>query len=109
MMAGSLIFIFIVLVLAVLVAEWPKIFVFHVLLKSGNVRAVQEHSGDEQHEGSEWRAILGVPPGERNIVVVKKAYRRKARTLHPDRGGSNLAMSRINEAYRCAKDELDFN
>ncbi len=97
----------IVLVLAVLIAEWPRIFVYHVLLRSGNARASQGQEAPQ--EISEWRAVLGVPQGEKNIVAVKRAYRRKARMLHPDRGGSNLAMTRINEAYRCAKEELGFN
>jgi len=42
---------------------------------------------------SEAREILG--PGD-----PKEAYRRRAKELHPDRGGSNRDMARLNEAYR---------
>ena len=42
--------------------------------------------------------VLGVPPGA-DPSTVRRAYRRLARVYHPDAGGSNEAMARVNAAY----------
>ena len=42
--------------------------------------------------------VLGVPPGA-DQVTVRRAYRRLARTCHPDVGGSNAGMAQLNAAY----------
>ena len=85
------------------VAEWPRIFVYRILLRSPDFGA--RHHPVEASPGG-WREVLGLPESERRIAMVKKAYRRKARLYHPDRGGSTAAMAKLNEAYRTAKEEL---
>jgi hypothetical protein len=44
-------------------------------------------------------ALMGIAPGatEREI---RNAYRRRARTLHPDKGGDEVAMKALNVAYK---------
>ncbi|CAM2982195.1 DnaJ domain-containing protein [Rariglobus hedericola] len=42
--------------------------------------------------------ILGVSPSA-DFNAIRQAYRQKALENHPDRGGSHLAMVRINEAW----------
>jgi hypothetical protein len=54
----------------------------------------------------DWRATLGIRPGDRSIDSAKAAYRAKAAQVHPDRGGSHHEMQRINEAWEAAKKEL---
>ena len=52
--------------------------------------------------GNEYYAILGLPK-DADEADIKNAYRRLARTFHPDLNGSPEAsqqMQRINEAYR---------
>jgi curved DNA-binding protein CbpA len=39
--------------------------------------------------------------------VVKAAYRSLAAQLHPDAGGDDRAMRRINEAYQLLNNALD--
>lgn len=58
--------------------------------------AIPERTG-----GVSWWDVLGVPlnAGEDQI---KTAYRDKAKTAHPDTGGSHESMSRLNEAYTMA-------
>lgn len=53
-----------------------------------------------------WREIIGVPPGERDISVIRAAYRRRAQDAHPDRGGSHDAMAELTAAMRTAEEEL---
>lgn len=53
-----------------------------------------------------WRAVLGLAPGEQDPDIIRKAYRARARAAHPDRGGSNEEMARVNEAMARARDEL---
>lgn len=64
----------------------------------------QGAAADEQG----WRAVMGLPPDERRIDVVKQAYRRLARAAHPDRGGSDAAMVALNAAMEQARKELGF-
>lgn len=54
-----------------------------------------------------WRRVLGLPdsgPVTREQVV--DAYREKARTAHPDRGGSNEDMAALNVARDAALEEV---
>ena len=46
----------------------------------------------------EAQAVLGVAKGA-SEVEVKQAYRRLVVIVHPDRGGSNEAFIRVNDAY----------
>jgi hypothetical protein len=45
----------------------------------------------------EWWLVLGVPPFA-NRQQIEDAYRVKARLAHPDTGGSDVEMARLNEA-----------
>ncbi len=88
------------------VAEWPRIFVYHILLGVSGFRNRQIPEEPAPPPDGGWRDVLGLPRDEHRMALVKKAYRRQARMLHPDRGGSTAAMARLNEAYRMAKVEL---
>jgi curved DNA-binding protein CbpA len=50
-----------------------------------------------------YYAILGVPPNA-SAEEIKRAYRKAALAVHPDRGGSNRLMQRINEAWEVLGD-----
>ena len=102
-MTGLLILVFLVLI--AMVFEWPRVFVYHILLRAPDFREWKHHAEPPPAQGG-WREILGVPPGEGRMALVRKAYMKKARLLHPDKGGSTVAMARLNEAYRMAKEEL---
>lgn len=57
--------------------------------------------------GDDWRSVLGVPYGERpTIEHVKNLHRELARTAHPDRGGNQHEMVRLNQAMEAAAKEL---
>lgn len=47
------------------------------------------------------RALLGVSPSA-DAGTIKRAYRRLARTSHPDHGGDAVAFGRLVEAQRLA-------
>lgn len=44
-----------------------------------------------------WHEVLGVPPNATRLEV-ERSYREKAKTAHPDAGGSEAAMSDLNKA-----------
>lgn len=48
--------------------------------------------------------ILGVKP-EADQPTIKRAYRKRARKAHPDKGGSNDEMAAVNHAYGVLSDE----
>jgi hypothetical protein len=53
-----------------------------------------------------WREILGVDPAERDLSAVQGKYRRLAAVHHPDRGGTEAAMSELNWAWAQAQEAL---
>lgn len=55
-----------------------------------------------------WRGVLGVSGNERDVSVIKRAYRKLALKFHPDRGGSDEVMARLNKAFAQARQELSF-
>lgn len=57
---------------------------------------------------SMWRTVLGVSASERDASTIKKAYRSRAAKAHPDRGGSDADMARLNVALAEAREELSF-
>jgi curved DNA-binding protein CbpA len=48
---------------------------------------------------AECAELLGVPADCKDEDVIKKAYRTAALKTHPDKGGSEEAFKRVNEAY----------
>ena len=54
----------------------------------------------------EWCETLGLPPGTRDLKLVRDAYRALSKLRHPDVGGSNEAMAALNVAYSQALAEL---
>ena len=52
-----------------------------------------------------WRVILGVAEAT-TIYHAEIAYRRLAKVRHPDNGGSDEAMQRLNDAIAQARKEL---
>lgn len=63
-------------------------------------------ASSRQAATSTWRQVLGVSATERDMSVIKTAYRKLAQSAHPDRGGSDAAMSRLNQAIAQARAEL---
>ncbi len=57
--------------------------------------------------GADWRSILGFDFGQRvTRDEIGRRYRHKAAELHPDRGGSEAAMSQLNVARDQALSEV---
>jgi len=54
----------------------------------------------------DWRTVLGLS-GKPDYQEVRKQYRRLAASAHPDQGGSEHDMARLNLALEAAKGELD--
>lgn len=54
--------------------------------------------GVGESAGLSWWTELGVRP-DANAETIKAAYYESAKLAHPDRGGSNDAMVRLNEAF----------
>lgn len=64
--------------------------------------AAQAFAGYERLAAPEhWTEILGVQRGS-GREAINAAYRSKARDAHPDQGGSNDAMARLNAARDAA-------
>lgn len=56
----------------------------------------------EKASESSWRELLG----DGDLATIKVRYRALAQTTHPDYGGSQEGMMRLNEAMRMAETEL---
>lgn len=52
-----------------------------------------------------WYEVLEIPENA-NVFQIKEAYRKKALTAHPDKGGSNEAFREISEAYEQGLNQL---
>jgi hypothetical protein len=52
----------------------------------------------EQCGGQSWWDFLGVP-STATLAEIKSAYKRKAMTEHPDKGGDQTRWSKVAEAY----------
>lgn len=55
------------------------------------------HTPSPQIANGHWSTVLAVSP-QATVSEIKSAYRKLARTAHPDAGGSAEAMSRLNAA-----------
>jgi hypothetical protein len=85
------------------------------------MRAIERHGGaqilDRAFTGfaalpapsaaKSWRQVFGYNPGVTiTRDMLRATYRRLASERHPDRGGSDAAMSELNVALRQAEDEI---
>ncbi len=52
-----------------------------------------------------WRDDLGLAP-DATLADAEQSYRKRARTAHPDQGGSGEMMARLNTAIREARHRL---
>ena len=100
-------FLFVVLLLVAL-AEWPRVFV-RWFVREPEFLWTRTRDLAEPAPLADWRRVLEVPLEERRLAVIKRAYRRKAQVLHPDRGGDTAAMTQLNAAYRLALEALEGN
>jgi len=57
---------------------------------------------DKVHPATAAFRELGLPAGA-TLEEVKRAYRRRVKEVHPDRGGDEDAFKRVREAYTTAK------
>lgn len=57
---------------------------------------------DQVHPATAAFRELGLPAGA-TLEEVKRAYRRRVKEVHPDRGGDEDAFKRVREAYTTAK------
>lgn len=53
-----------------------------------------------------WWDVLGVPRAA-NLAHITARYRMLALDVHPDHGGTDEQMARINDAYQAAKREVE--
>jgi hypothetical protein len=56
--------------------------------------------------GHDWRAVLGFNGTAVSLDDVKRRFRELAAVAHPDQGGDDHQMQRLNAAYAAAKQEL---
>lgn len=80
------------------------------------MRAIDRHGGatilDRAFTGfdmlpapKDWREVLGLN-GEAGLDVAQAQYRKLALKAHPDQGGSQAAMAKLNSAWAKAQEEL---
>lgn len=53
-----------------------------------------------------WREVLGLNGTSVSHFEIEAAFRAKAKTAHPDHGGSTAAMAELNEARRAALEDI---
>jgi hypothetical protein len=69
-------------------------------------RAFQGFEALPSPDSLDWRAVMGFTPAEKvDTKEVKARYRSLSRSAHPDTGGSEKAMTRLNQAYDLALQE----
>lgn len=69
-------------------------------------RAVSAFKALPADGATDWRPTLGVSKHENNLSFIKEQYRRLAADAHPDRGGNQHQMVRLNKAWEAARKEL---
>ena len=70
-----------------------------ILLQDTSPEAIQILLEEVQFS---WHETLGVPPNA-DAGTVRRAWARLALAYHPDKGGTQAQMARINEAHEQAK------
>jgi DnaJ domain len=55
--------------------------------------------GDNSDDGSYYKVLGHGVNRESNVDEIKKAYRKKAMLLHPDKGGNTEDFKTLTEAY----------
>jgi hypothetical protein len=74
-----------------------------VLLQETSPDAVEMRLGELTFH---WHETLGVPPNA-EAAAVRSAWASLARAYHPDKGGTQEQMARINAAYQRARPTLN--
>ena len=49
--------------------------------------------------GPQWWQTLGLPNDQANVDEIKRAFKRRAQSAHPDQGGDHEQMITLQEAY----------
>ncbi|MFB6082695.1 MAG: J domain-containing protein [Halorientalis sp.] len=62
----------------------------------------EDEAGGELDPREAAHAVLGLPVGA-GLDDIKRAYREKAKEVHPDHGGDEDEFKRVREAYTTAK------
>jgi len=89
-----------------------------LILAIDAIRSIERHGGSTMMERAfsgfaaiappdwkkPWREVFGVQPDWRGDISA--LYREKARTRHPDAGGSDTLMAELNVAYAEARRDL---
>lgn len=89
-----------------------------LILAIDAMRSIERHGGSTMMERAfagfaaiappdwkkPWREVFGVTPDWRGDISA--LYREKARTRHPDAGGSDQLMAELNVAYQEARRDL---
>ena len=60
-------------------------------------------SGNGNSNDDEYYKMLGIPK-EADEYEIKRSYRKKAMTMHPDKGGDNESFKKLVEAYEVLSD-----
>lgn len=67
------------------------------------MKSFNEYLLEQTLSPTEALAILGISAKDMNDAALKKAYRSAAMRAHPDRGGTDVEMQKINAAYDMLK------
>ena len=93
---------FIVIILIIVLLSWTGL--WPVVIRG--LRELRgEHVGDPRPTESDLELsyrLMGLSPSA-PWEEIERAYRRKAKVHHPDRGGDEDAMRALNEAYNLIK------
>lgn len=78
-------------------------------LPKGITRLFRRPLSQIQLAKKDWFRILGIDPVEWEISArdsIQKAFRRKAKSVHPDKGGDSDSMIRLTRARKAAIESL---
>ena len=66
----------------------------------------QNNTKETKKELKEAKLILGLSDDEKDIDVINQAYKKLARSHHPDAGGDLAEFQKINKAHKLIKKEM---